>query len=71
MSEHLKNIEIYEMVISNFDVIAFESVEMLHQRSGLEQVFDELNLRKRCLSILLRFKIYRFLRSQSTSGGGI
>lgn len=36
MSEHLKNIKIYGMAVNDFNVSAFESVDMLHRRSGLE-----------------------------------
>ena len=32
MSEHLKNIEIYGMTVSDFDINAFESIDILHQR---------------------------------------
>ncbi|WP_405157919.1 hypothetical protein [Paenibacillus sp. FSL H8-0283] len=43
MSEHLKSIEIYGVAVNNIGVSAFESVEMLHRRSSLDKVFDELN----------------------------
>lgn len=32
MSEHLKNIEIYGMTVSDFYINAFESVNILHRR---------------------------------------
>lgn len=43
MTEHLESIDIYGKCVDDFDVSPFESIEMLHRRSNLDRVFDELN----------------------------
>lgn len=43
MSEHLRNIEIYGRAVDDYDISPFESVDMLHRRSSLDRIFDELN----------------------------
>jgi hypothetical protein len=42
MSEHNRSIDIYGKCIDDFGVSPFESVDMLHRRSKLENVIHEL-----------------------------
>ncbi|MCM2999985.1 hypothetical protein M3647_21145 [Paenibacillus cellulositrophicus] len=87
MSEHARNIEIYGKSVDDFDVSPFESVEMLHRRSNLDRVFDELNQDERMKllkhdlqliknakkkrSILPKCMIFHRLMSRLINGGGI
>lgn len=41
-SQNSKNIDMYEEYVADFEISPFESVYMLHIRSGLEKVMNEL-----------------------------
>lgn len=71
MSEHGKSIEMYGKSVNDFEVSPFESVDMLHRRSKLENVIYELTHDERMVLISYDMQLIKNARKMAEHIGDI